>query len=42
MTRKLKTLILIFVATIALSGCANDDGIIQIKVKYSEKFCQQT
>ncbi|SUK84649.1 Oligopeptide ABC transporter, periplasmic oligopeptide-binding protein oppA [Staphylococcus aureus] len=39
MTRKLKALILILVATIALSGCANDDVFIQIKVKYSEKFC---
>ena len=42
MTRKLKALILILVATIALSGCANDDGIYSDKGKYSEKLCHQT
>ncbi|WP_460996409.1 hypothetical protein, partial [Staphylococcus aureus] len=31
MTRKFRTLILILIATNALSGCANDDGV------YSDK-----
>ncbi|MEZ2073992.1 ABC transporter substrate-binding protein, partial [Staphylococcus aureus] len=38
MTRKLKTLILIFVATIALSGCANDDGIYSDKGQVFRKI----
>ena len=42
MTRKFRTLILILIATIALSGCAND-GIYSDKgQEYSEKFCHQT
>ncbi len=38
MTRKLKTLILILVATIALSGCANDDGIYSDKGQVFRKI----
>lgn len=38
MTRKLKALILILVATIALSGCANDDGIYSDKGQVFRKI----
>ena len=38
MTRKLKALILILVATIALSGCANDDGIYSDRASIQKNF----
>ncbi len=38
MTRKFRTLILILIATIALSGCANDDGIYSDKGQVSTKI----
>ncbi len=38
MTRKFRTLILILIATIALSGCANDDGIYSDKGQVFRKI----